>query len=128
MSRSLPDVPTPSSSLPSSLPGAQTTPSRGITVYRHYHGKVIVIIDDGLQQGFIFEPGQVELEYVADPDSHPRDTRWLKMNIVGSGRMAAALELPGQSPDAVRRDAEQDDQEQRAVRQELPRGPGHEEP
>lgn len=80
---------------------------------------MIVIIEDGLQQGFIFEPGQVELEYVADLNSHPRDTRFLKMAIVGSGRMAAALELP-QHHQADGRGGEQEDQEEFPVREELP--------
>lgn len=65
-------------------------------VFRRYHGKVLVIIDDGgIQHGFVFEPGQVDLSYVAADGSHPRDLRRMDMSIEGTGRMAAIHELPG---------------------------------
>jgi hypothetical protein len=64
-------------------------------VHRRYYGKVLVVVEAGIQHGFVFEPGSVVLDYVAADGSHPRDPREMVMTITGSGRMAAAHELAG---------------------------------
>jgi len=85
---------------------ARNEPGQVARVNRRYRGQVIVIVDDGLRHGFVFEPGQVELEYVARVDSHPREERRMKIVIHGDGRMAASLDdllrsqqKPDQQPD-----------------------------
>lgn len=69
-------------------------------VHRTYYGKTLVVIEQGLHHGFVFEPGAVVLTYVAAEGSHPRDAREMVMTITGSGRMAAVHELPGGVQDA----------------------------
>jgi hypothetical protein len=69
-----------------------------VKVHRRYHGSVLVIVTDGLKQGFVFEPGTVILDYEADPGSHPRDPRQMTMTITGIGRMAAAMDFPPDAP------------------------------
>lgn len=69
-----------------------------VKVHRRYHGSVLVIVTDWLKQGFVFEPGTVILDYEADPGSRPRDPRQMTMTITGLGRMAAALDFPGETP------------------------------
>jgi hypothetical protein len=64
-------------------------------VFRKYQGKVLVIIEAGIQHGFVFEPGEVHLNYRAVDGSHPRDPREMTMTITGTGRMAAVHELTG---------------------------------
>jgi len=70
-----------------------------VKVHRRYHGSVLVIVTDGLKQGFVFEPGTVILDYEADPGLHPRDPRQMTMTITGIGRMAASLDLPVGGPE-----------------------------
>lgn len=65
-----------------------------VKVHRRYSGSVLVIVTDGLKQGFVFEPGTVILDFEADPGSHPRDPRRMTMTITGLGRMAAAFDFP----------------------------------
>lgn len=80
----------------------------------------MVIIQDGLKQGFIFEPGSVEVHWTADPERHPRDPRAMRIEITGTGRMAAAFELPGDDPGAVEREHKQAEQKELTVGEEVP--------
>lgn len=84
----------------------------------------MVIVSGDMEHGFIFEPGSVTLDYVADSEAHPREPREMTMFIRGSGRMAAARDL-GQSQHADDHQGAQDEQHQLGVGQELPATPSH---